>query len=141
GGFLPEADHALGRYLRGRVVVLLSMTVYYTVGPWLAGVKHLLPIGGVTGLLAFVPYVGATVALLLATLSALMQFDNIWHLGWVWTVFFLGQTVEGNFITPTFVGDAIGLHPGVVIFALLAFGQLFGSTGLLIALPASAVLL
>lgn len=139
--FVREADHALGQYLHGQVVVLLIMTVYYTTGLWLAGLDFFLPIGVVTGMLTFVPYVGATVGFVLATLSALMQFDNVWHIGWVWAVFFLGQAVEGNFITPKFVGEAIGLHPVIVIFALLAFGQLFGFTGLLIALPASAVLL
>ena len=139
--FVREADHALGQYLHGQVVVLLIMSVYYTLGLWLAGLDYFLPIGVVTGLLTFIPYVGATVGFVLATLSGLMQFDNLWHIGWVWAVFFLGQAVEGNFITPKFVGEAIGLHPVVVIFALLAFGQLFGFTGLLIALPASAVLL
>lgn len=136
-----EADHALGQYLHGQVLVLLVMTVFYTVGLWAVGLDFFFPIGVVTGMLTFVPYVGATVGFVLATLSALMQFDNLWHVTWVWAVFFLGQTVEGNFITPKFVGDAIGLHPVVVIFALLAFGQLFGFTGLLLALPASAVLL
>lgn len=139
--FVREADHALGQYLHGQVVVLLIMSVYYTTGLWLAGLDFFFPIGVVTGMLTFVPYVGAVVGFVLATLSALMQFDNLWHIGWIWAVFFLGQTVEGNFITPKFVGGAIGLHPVVVIFALLAFGQLFGFTGLLIALPASAVLL
>jgi predicted PurR-regulated permease PerM len=139
--FMREADHALGQYLHGQVLVLLIMSIYYTTGLWLAGLDFFFPIGVVTGMLTFVPYVGAVVGFVLATLSGLMQFDNLWHLGWVWAVFFLGQSVEGNFITPKFVGGAIGLHPVIVIFALLAFGQLFGFTGLLIALPASAVIL
>ncbi len=139
--FVREADHALGQYLHGQVMVLLLMSVYYTVGLWLAGLDFFFPIGVVTGMLTFVPYVGATVGFVLATLSALMQFDNLWPVLWIWAVFFIGQAVEGNFITPKFVGGAIGLHPVVVIFALLAFGQMFGFTGLLIALPASAVLL
>ena len=72
---------------------------------------------------------------------ALMQFDDLWRVGWVLGVFGIGQFIEGNLVTPKFVGERIGLHPLAVIFALLAFGQLFGFAGLLVALPASAVLL
>jgi predicted PurR-regulated permease PerM len=139
-GFAREADHTLGQYLHGQVLVLLVMSVFYTAGLWLTGLDAYLPIGIVTGLLTFVPYVGAVVGFVLATLAAFMQFGDIGSVAWVWAVFFVGQTLEGNFVTPKLVGGAIGLHPLAVIFALLAFGQLFGFTGLLIALPASAVL-
>jgi predicted PurR-regulated permease PerM len=138
--FVRECDHTLGQYLHGQVLVLLVMSVFYTVGLWLTGLDAFLPIGIVTGLLTFVPYVGATVGFVLATLAAFMQFGDIAPVAWVWAVFFLGQTLEGNFVTPKLVGGAIGMHPLAVIFALLAFGQLFGFTGLLLALPASAVL-
>jgi predicted PurR-regulated permease PerM len=138
--FARECDHTLGQYLHGQVLVLLAMSVFYTAGLWLTGLKAYLPIGIVTGLLTFVPFVGATVGFVLATLAALMQFGEIAPVAWVWAVFFVGQTIEGNFVTPKLVGGAIGLHPLAVIFALLAFGQLFGFTGLLLALPASAVL-
>lgn len=139
-GFVRECDHTLGQYLHGQVLVLLVMSVFYTAGLWLTGLKAFLPIGIVTGLLTFVPYVGATVGFVLATLAAFMQFGDIVPVAWVWAVFFIGQTLEGNYVTPKLVGGAIGLHPLAVIFALLAFGQLFGFTGLLVALPASAVL-
>lgn len=140
-GFFRESDHALGQYLHGQIVVILIMCVFYTLTLWLTGLSFFLPIGVITGLLVFVPYVGAVTGFVLATLSALMQFDDFMRVVWVWVVFGVGQAIEGNFITPKFVGGAIGLHPVAVIFALLAFGQLFGFTGLLIALPASAVLL
>ena len=140
-GFFREADHALGQYFHGQVLVLFVMSIYYTLALWATGLDFFLPIGIVTGLLTFIPFVGATVGFVLATLSAFMQFDETTRLFWVWGVFILGQVVEGNFITPRLVGNAIGLHPLAVIFALLAFGQLFGFTGMLIALPASAVLL
>jgi predicted PurR-regulated permease PerM len=138
--FAREADHTLGQYLHGQVLVLLVMSVLYTAGLWATGLEAYLPIGIVTGLLTFVPYVGASVGFVLATLAAFMQFGEFGPVAWVWAVFFIGQALEGNFITPKLVGGAIGLHPVVVIFALLAFGQLFGFTGLLLALPASAVL-
>ncbi|HKO88263.1 MAG TPA: AI-2E family transporter [Burkholderiales bacterium] len=140
-GFFREANHALGQYLHGQVLVLMVMSLYYTLALWATGLDFFLPIGVVTGLLTFIPFVGATVGFVLATLSAFMQFDEITRIFWVWGVFLLGQAIEGNFITPRLVGNAIGLHPVAVIFALLAFGQLFGFTGMLIALPASAVLL
>ena len=88
-----------------------------------------------------VPYVGAATGFVLATLAALLQFQDLTPVIWVWVVFGVGQALEGNLITPKLVGERIGLHPVAVIFALLAFGQLFGFAGLLIALPASAVLL
>ena len=121
--------------------VIATMCVLYPLGLWFTGLAFWLPIGIITGLLVFVPYVGAATGFILATLAALMQFGNLSQVAWVWAVFVVGQMLEGNFITPKLVGERIGLHPLAVIFALLAFGQLFGFPGLLLALPASAVLL
>ncbi|MBI4293305.1 MAG: AI-2E family transporter [Betaproteobacteria bacterium] len=139
--FVKEADDALGQYLHGQVLVILVMSVFYTVGLWLTGLTFFLPIGLITGVLVFVPYVGAATGFVLGSLAALMQFQSWNGVIWVWIVFGLGQALEGNLITPKLVGERIGLHPIAVIFALLAFGQLFGLVGLLLALPASAVLL
>ncbi|HXC37999.1 MAG TPA: AI-2E family transporter [Burkholderiales bacterium] len=139
--FFAEADDALAQYLHGQVLVILVMCVYYTLGLYFTGLEFFLPIGIITGVLVFVPYVGAATGFLLATLAAVMQFPSWGGLIWVWVVFGIGQALEGNFITPKLVGQRIGLHPVAVIFALLAFGQIFGFAGLLIALPASAVLL
>ena len=117
------------------------MTLFYTLGLYFTGLEFFLPIGIITGVLVFVPYVGAATGFLLATLAAVMQFPSWGGLLWVWLVFVIGQGIEGNFVTPKLVGSRIGLHPVAVIFALLAFGQVFGFPGLLLALPASAVLL
>jgi predicted PurR-regulated permease PerM len=136
-----EIDAVLSEFLRGQVSVMLLMSVYYVTGLWLAGLEFALPVGIITGLLVFVPYVGMITGLLLATLAALMQFQGIGELAWVWMVFGIGQALEGMVVTPWLVGDRIGLHPVSVIFALLAFGQLFGFFGVLLALPASAALL
>ncbi len=144
-GFLNEADAVLGEYLRGQLLVMLILAVYYSVALAMFGLELALPIGIFTGLAIFVPYVGFGIGLLLATFAALLQFAMN---GGVAPAFFLvavvygaGQLLEGFFLTPRMVGERIGLHPLAVIFALLAFGQVFGFVGVLIALPMSAVLL
>jgi predicted PurR-regulated permease PerM len=139
--FIREADEALGQYLHGQILVILVMSFFYSVGLWIAGLEFFLPIGVITGIMVFIPYVGAAIGFLLATLAAILQFQDLPGVVWVWVVFGLGQALEGNFVTPKLVGERIGLHPVAVIFALLAFGQLFGFAGLLVALPTSAVLL
>jgi predicted PurR-regulated permease PerM len=92
-------------------------------------------------LLVFVPYLGSVTGFVLATVAALMQFQGLNGVVWVWAVFGIGQLLEGMVVTPWLVGDRVGLHPVAVIFALLAFGQIFGFFGILLALPASAALL
>ena len=136
-----QADEALGQYLHGQILVILVMAFFYSMGLWVAGLDFFLPIGVITGTLVFIPYVGAAIGFLLGTLAAFLQFQDFTGVVWVWVVFGLGQALEGNLVTPKLVGERIGLHPVAVIFALLAFGQLFGFVGLLVALPASAVLL
>lgn len=143
--FAGEADEVLGQYLRGQLLVMLILSVFYSVGLALFGLDLALPIGIFTGLAIFVPYVGFGLGLVLATLAGLLEFASTVGpakaLVMVLVVYGLGQVVESLFLTPRFVGERIGLHPLAVIFALLAFGQLFGFVGVLIALPASAVLL
>jgi predicted PurR-regulated permease PerM len=138
---LREVDAVLAEFLRGQLTVILTMSVYYVLALWLAGLEFALPIGLITGLLVFVPYVGALLGFVLGTVAALMQFDGLWSLAWVWLAFGVGQLLEGMAVTPLLVGERIGLHPVAVIFALLAFGQIFGFFGVLLALPASAALL
>jgi predicted PurR-regulated permease PerM len=138
---LREVDAVLAEFLRGQLSVIVVMSVYYVLALWLAGLEFALPIGLITGLLVFVPYVGAMFGFVLGTVAALMQFDGLWGLLWVWVAFGVGQSLEGTVITPKLVGERIGLHPVAVIFALLAFGQIFGFFGVLLALPASAALL
>lgn len=140
-GVAAEIDAVLAEFLRGQIAVMLLMSAVYVVGLWLAGLEFALPIGIITGMLVFVPYVGMLVGLLLATLVALMQFHSASGAFPVWIVFAVGQSLEGMLVTPLLVGKRIGLHPVAVIFALLAFGQIFGFFGVLLALPASAALL
>ena len=117
------------------------MAVFYVGCLWLVGLNFALPVGLITGLLVFVPYLGTGTGLLLGTVAAMMQFPSMTGVFLVWAVFGIGQLLEGFVVTPWLVGDRIGLHPVAVIFALLAFGQVFGFFGLLLALPASAAIL
>ncbi len=140
-GFLAECDEVLGQYLRGQMLVMAVLAVYYTVALALAGFDLALPIGVFTGLGIFVPYLGFGLGALLATLAALLQFGNLYGLLAVLLIYGIGQLMESFVLTPRLVGERIGLHPIAVIFALLAFGHLFGFVGVLIALPAGALTL
>ena len=139
--FAEEADQVLGQYLRGQLLVMLTMGIFYSIGLALFGLDLAVPIGMFTGLAMFVPYVGFGIGLVFALIAGLLQFVSVKALVMVAAVYGSGQVIEGFFLTPRLVGERIGLHPLVVIFALLAFGQLFGFVGVLVALPASAVLL
>jgi predicted PurR-regulated permease PerM len=139
--FTLEADEAMAQYLHGQMLVILVMAIFYTTGLWLTGLEFFLPIGIITGILVFVPYLGSISGFFMATFAAMMQFSDWTSMLWVWGVFVIGQMLEGYVVVPRLVGERIGLHPLAVIFALLAFGQVFGFMGLLLALPASAVLL
>ena len=136
-----EVDSVLAEFLRGQISVMLLMSAFYVIGLWLVGLDFALPIGVVAGMLVFVPYIGMITGLTLATLAAFSQFSSFSGVLEVWAVFAAGQLLEGMVVTPWLVGERIGLHPLAVIFALLAFGQLFGFFGVLLALPLSAALL
>ena len=143
--FMAEADSVLGQYLRGQLLVMVILAVFYSVGLALFGLDLALPIGVFTGLAIFVPYLGFGVGLALATLAGLLEFSADSGLGYtvimVAVVYGAGQLVESIYLTPRLLGERIGLHPLAVIFALLAFGQVLGFVGVLVALPVSAVLL
>lgn len=135
-----EIDQVLAEFLRGQLSVMLAMSAFYSIGLWFAGLNMALPIGLVAGLLGFVPYLGFALGVILALLVAALQFTSLGQLIPVLVVFGLGQVVESSVLTPKLVGDRIGLHPVVVIFALLAGGELFGFAGILLALPVSAAI-
>lgn len=139
--FMDEADVVLGQYLRGQLLVMGVLAVYFSVALALFGFDLALPVGVFTGLAFFIPYLGFGLGMLLAFLAGILQFGSLYGVFVVAGVYGVGQLVESFFLTPRLVGERIGLHPLAVIFALLAFGQVFGFLGVLIALPASAVLL
>lgn len=139
--FLDETDEVLGQYLRGQLLVMAALALFYTVGLALVGLKLALPIGVFTGLAVFVPYLGFGLGLVLGVLAAALQFQDLTGVVLVLVVYGVGQVLESMWLTPKLLGERIGLHPIAVIFALMAFGHLFGFVGVLVALPASAVLL
>lgn len=139
--FLDDTDAVLGQYLRGQVLVMAILAVFYSVALALVGLKLALPIGVFTGLAVFVPYLGFGLGLVLGLLAALLQFQGGQGVLLVGAVYAVGQFLESLYLTPRLLGERIGLHPIAVIFALMAFGHVFGFVGILIALPASAVLL
>lgn len=135
-----EVDSLLAQYLRGQLAVMIVLAIFYSVGLLLVGLDVALPVGILTGLLVFIPYIGFGLGLVLALLAALLQYDTLQGIMLVSAVYGVGQVVESAFLTPRLVGERIGLHPLIVIFALLAFGQVFGFIGILLALPATAIL-
>ncbi len=135
-----EIDQVLAEFLRGQLTVMLAMSLFYAIGLWIAGLDMALPIGLIAGLLGFVPYLGIALGLALALLVGALQFSGFGQIIPVLLVFGIGQLLEGMVLTPKLVGHRIGLHPVIVIFALLAGGQLFGFAGVLLALPVSAAI-
>ncbi len=139
--FMEEADSVLGQYLRGQLLVMGVLAVYFSTALALFGFDLAVPVGVFTGLAFFIPYLGFGSGLMLAFLAGMLQFDGLYGVLVVLGVYGTGQLVESIYLTPRLVGERIGLHPLAAIFSLLAFGQLLGFLGVLIALPSSAVLL
>jgi predicted PurR-regulated permease PerM len=135
-----ETDEILGAFLRGQILVMLALSVIYSIGLGLVGLKFSIAIGVVAGLVSFVPYLGFVFGILLAGITVVLEPDPLFRLGGVVATFTIAQVIEGSILTPKLVGDRIGLHPILVIFAIAAGGQLFGFFGILLALPAAAVL-
>ncbi|HZX69563.1 MAG TPA: AI-2E family transporter [Rhodanobacter sp.] len=136
-----ESDKILGAFVRGQLLVMLALGVFYGVGLGLIGLSVGLLIGIVAGLLSFVPYLGFIIGFVAAIIAALVQFGDWSHVLLVCAVFAVGQLLEGYVLVPKLVGDKIGLHPVAVIFAVLAGGYLFGFLGVLLALPAASVII
>jgi predicted PurR-regulated permease PerM len=138
--FLKDIDQSLAAYVRGQLIVMMAMALFYGFSLWLMGVPSGFAIGIVTGLLVFVPYLGVAFGLIMAVLVTLLHapswFDVVWR---VLPVFGLGQLLESFWLTPKFVGSYIGLSPIAILFALMVFGQWFGFPGLMLALPLAAV--
>jgi len=135
-----ETDSVLGAFLRGQMLVMLALAMIYTLGLSLVGLKFAVAIGVVAGLVSFVPYLGFVFGIGLAGMTVALEPNPLWNLVGVVATFAIAQMIEGSFLTPKLVGDRIGLHPVIVIFAVAAGGQLFGFFGILLALPVAAVL-
>lgn len=134
-----HTDGLLSQYLRGMLIVISIMSVFYSVGLSAIGIKGSVALGVFTALMIVIPYIGIALGFTLAILAALLQFGPGGAIIGVLILYGLGQFIEGFFLTPRLVGERIGLHPVAVLFALLLFGKLFGFFGVLLALPTSAV--
>ncbi|NJM83326.1 MAG: AI-2E family transporter [Tabrizicola sp.] len=136
-----EVDAVLAGFVRGQLSVCLLLGTFYSVGLMIAGLQFGLIVGAIAGAITFIPYVGSLVGGALAVGLALFQFWGDWvSIGIVAAIFAAGQFVEGNILTPKLVGKSVGLHPVWLLFALSAFGTLFGFVGMLIAVPVAAAL-
>ena len=137
--FLGECDDMLRQYLKGQLSVMGAMALIYPLGLMCTGLNLAWPIGVFTGLAVFIPYLGYTTGLVLALMSAAIQFTG-WHgVAEVALVYAVGQVLESFVLTPRLVGERIGLSPLAVILALLAFGEVFGFVGVLVCLPVTAL--
>ena len=136
-----EVDAAIGGFLRGQVGVCLVLGCYYAIALMLVGLDFALLIGLTAGVITFVPYIGSMTGLMIAASVAIAQFWPDWkRIAVVVAIFLIGQFVEGNIVTPKFVGERVGLHPVWMIFAMFAFAYLFGFVGLLLAVPLAAAI-
>jgi predicted PurR-regulated permease PerM len=138
---LEEIDVIIAEFMRGQFSVMGALALYYAITLSVIGVEHGVAIGVLTGLLVFIPYIGYGLGCLLAGIAAVTQFYTWQPMAAVAAVYAVGQVIESIYLTPKLVGERVGLHPLAVLFALMAFGQLFGFVGVLIAVPASAILL
>ena len=137
---LALVDRTLAGFVRGQATVCLVLAAYYGIGLTVIGVDFGLVVGIGIGLISFIPYLGSITGFVVSVGIALAQFDSWLPVGLVVGLFAFGQFLEGYVLTPRLVGDRVGLHPVWVIFALLAGGSLFGFVGLLLAVPAAAVI-
>ncbi len=135
-----DTDEVLSAFLRGQILVMAALATIYSIGLGLVGLKFAVAIGVVSGLVSFVPYLGFVFGIALAGLTVALEPNPLWQLVGVVATFSIAQFIEGSVLTPKLVGDRIGLHPVIIIFAVAAGGQLFGFFGILLALPAAAVL-
>ena len=138
---MADIDKTLAGFIRGQGTVCLILGTFYAVALMIIGLQFGLIVGAIAGLLTFIPYIGALVGGALAIGLGLFQFwGEWWLLGGVIVIFMIGQFLEGNFLTPNLVGSSVGLHPVWLIFALSAFGTIFGFVGMLVAVPVAAAL-
>ena len=136
-----EINAALSAFVRGQLTVCFLLGSFYSAALMLAGLQFGLLVGAVAGAITFIPYVGSLVGGALAIGLALFQFWGDWlSIGIIVGIFGIGQFLEGNILTPKLVGKSVGLHPVWLMFALSAFGSLFGFVGLLVAVPIAAAL-
>jgi predicted PurR-regulated permease PerM len=136
-----QTDNAIAGFVRGQSTVCLILGTFYAIALTLSGLNFGLLIGLISGLITFIPYLGSLTGLILALAVAIAQFwPHYTSILIVLGIFLVGQFLEANVLSPKLVGESVGLHPVWLIFALLAFGYLFGFVGLLVAVPLAATI-
>jgi predicted PurR-regulated permease PerM len=138
---MAECDAVLSEFFRGQLIVILILSVFYSVGLSLVGLQIGVVVGVIAGLMSIVPYLGFVVGIVIAGIASFVQTGSLFSLFSVCMVFVVGHLIENMFLSPYFIGKRVGLHPVAVIFAVLAGGCLFGFLGVLLALPAASVIM
>lgn len=137
---IHEIDLILSGYIRGQTHVCIIFGIYHAIALTIIGLQFGLFIGLATGLLLFIPYVGALFGFGVGMLVAFFQFGDLQHMMMVAGIFLAGQVLESTIITPNLVGGSVRLHPVWVMFGLLAGGAMFGLLGVFMAIPVTAVI-
>ena len=138
--WMGEIDDVLGRFLRGQFTIAATLALIYSIGLSILGIPMGIVLGMMAGIANMVPYMSVVVGLIPAMLFSLMDSPNLWRLGWILLLFIGGQMLEGLYLSPKIMGGEVGLHPIVVIVAIIVGGTLFGLAGLILAVPVTAVL-
>lgn len=132
---INDIDISVSGFLRGQLTVMFILGTFYSIALSILGLYYAIAIGVLTGILVFIPYVGAFIGVCIASLIGIIQYENVWSLLPIWGIFAFAQSVESVVLTPNIVGDKVGLHPVWIIFALMGGGLLFGFIGVLLAVP------
>ncbi|MDR3477752.1 MAG: AI-2E family transporter [Gammaproteobacteria bacterium] len=138
---MGECDAVLSEFFRGQLIVILILSVLYSIALTLVGLQIGVVVGVIAGLMSIVPYLGFVVGIVIAGIASYVQTGSLFSLFLVCMVFLIGHLIENMFLSPYFIGKRVGLHPVAVIFAVLAGGCLFGFLGVLLALPAASVIM
>lgn len=136
-----ELDNAMGNFIQGQLLVAIILSIIYSIGLTIAGCPGSLLIGCLAGFANLVPYLGIVIGFIPAVLLTYLSGNPLWQVIFAAATFIIGQMLEGMVITPKVVGESVGLHPAMVLIALMIGGSYFGIVGMILALPASAVLL
>lgn len=139
-GLLKKIDGKVAGFIRGQITVAFILGMIYAIALAIAGLNYGFLIGLGAGIFSIIPLVGSTFGLVVAVVVAWFQVGDFAYVAVIAAIFFSGQFIEGNFLSPKIVGDSVGLHPLWIIFALMAGGSLFGIVGMLIAVPVAAVI-
>lgn len=137
-GILDTIDLKIAGFIRGQLLVAVTLGVLYAIALSLAGLRYGFLIGIISGLLSIIPLFGSLVGFLMGVIVAWLQISEFAYVALIGGIFMLGQFLEGNFISPKLIGDSVGLHPLWIMFALMAGATSFGIVGMLLAVPVTA---